>query len=54
MGVWRAIESGMVTMSEVKSGIVTLADIQRITAYLDLKADFEYNVQETLKDKKRG
>ncbi|WP_295267572.1 hypothetical protein [Veillonella sp.] len=52
MGIWRAIDAGMVTMTEVKTGIVTLADIQRITAFLDFKSDFEYNVSEKLKNKK--
>lgn len=32
----------MVTLSEVKNGTAKLGDIQRITAYLDMKSDVEY------------
>ena len=40
--IYRCIDSGMVTMTEVKSGAVSLADLAGITHYLDMKADIEY------------
>ena len=32
----------MVTMTELKSGLVTLADLVGMTHYLDMKSDIEY------------
>lgn len=44
----------MVTLTEVKDGTATLGDIQRITAYLDMKSDVEYNAMEKAKNKEGG
>jgi len=40
--ILRAVESGMVSMGEVKRGDVTIVDIQKIVAYLDMRADVEW------------
>lgn len=44
--IYRAINSGMVSMAEVKRGEVTLRDIVRICAYLDIKNDIELKQQQ--------
>ena len=44
--IYRAINSGMVSMAEVKSGAVTLRDIVRICAYLDMATDIELKAQQ--------
>ena len=40
--IYRAIDSGMVTLTEVKNGDVTIAELVRIAQYLDMKSDIEY------------
>lgn len=37
----RAIDTGMTTIAEVKSGAVDITDIQRIIAYKDMMNDIE-------------
>ncbi|MDY6224364.1 hypothetical protein [Veillonella caviae] len=38
-------------MTEVKNGTISLSDILRICAFLDMRADIEYNEQNKSKDK---
>lgn len=40
--VWRPVVAGVITMTEVKTGLVTLVDLLKINALLDMKADIEY------------
>ncbi len=44
--IYRAIESGMVSLTDVKSGKATLADLVEINHYLDMRSDIEYMAQE--------
>lgn len=44
----------MVTLAEVKDGTATLGDIQRITAYLDMKSDVEYKSMRDAESKRGG
>lgn len=39
--ILRAIDSGMTTMSEVRSGAVNIVDLQYIIAYRDMVHDIE-------------
>ena len=43
----------MITFSDVKNGVVTLADIVQINKYLDMKQDIEYMVTEESKNANR-
>lgn len=38
----RAIDTGMTTMAEVKSGAVSIVDLQHIIAYQEMLNDIEY------------
>lgn len=40
--IYRVLDAGMVTMTELKSGMVTLSDLVGMTHYLDMKSDIEY------------
>lgn len=40
--IYHVLDAGMVTMTELKSGLVTLADLVGMTHYLDMKNDIEY------------
>ena len=42
--IYRAIDSGMITLPDVTSGRVTLAEIAEVNHYLDMKQDIEYAV----------
>ena len=44
--IYRAIDSGMVTLPDVTSGRVTLSEIAEANHYLDMKADIEYYANE--------
>lgn len=46
------IDSGMVSLSDVVAGRVSLADIAEASHYLDMKADMEYYCME--KSRKEG
>ena len=37
--IYRVLDAGMVTMTELKSGAVNLTDIVGMTHYLDMKVD---------------
>lgn len=53
--IYRVLDAGMVTMTELKSGTVSLADIVGMTHYLDMKADIEYaNMMKHEKPSLRG
>lgn len=42
MIVFRPVIAKVVTMDEIHSGIVTLVDLLKINALLDMKSDTEY------------
>jgi len=44
--IYRAIDSGMITLPDVKEGRVSLSDIAEINHYLDMKQDIEYMAQD--------
>lgn len=44
--IYRAIDSGMVTLPDVTEGRVTLAELAEVNHYLDMKADIEYAAME--------
>ena len=44
--IYRAIDSGMVSLPDVTSGRVTLAEIAEVNHYLDMKSDIEYYANE--------
>ena len=44
--IYRVIDSGMVTLPDVTSGRVTLAELAEANHYLDMKSDIEYNAAE--------
>ena len=46
MFIYRAIDGGMMTLPDVTSGRVTLAEIAEANHYLDMKADIEYYANE--------
>lgn len=53
--IYRVLDAGMVTMTELKSGAVNLTDIVGMTHYLDMKADIEYaNMTKREKPSLRG
>lgn len=42
MLIWRPVLAKVVTMTEVNTGLVTLVDLVKINALLDMKGDIEY------------
>lgn len=42
MFIYKVVDSGMVSLTEVKNGDVTIAELVRISQYLDMKSDIEY------------
>ena len=53
--IYRAIDSGMVSLPDVTSGRVTLAEIAEVNHYLDMKNDIEYYANEkAMKKAKKG
>ena len=49
--IWRVIDSGMVSLTDVTSGKVTLAELAEAGHYLDMKSDIEYDAMETARKK---
>jgi len=41
MVVYRPLMAGLVTWTEIKSGVVTLYELQKMVALLDMKSDTE-------------
>lgn len=53
--IYRAIDSGMVSLSDVKAGRVNLADIAEVNHYLDMKSDIEnYANEKAMKKTQKG
>lgn len=44
------IDSGMVSLPDVKAGRVTLADIVEMNHYLDMKADIEHYAADKVRE----
>lgn len=42
MIVWRPLLAKVVSLQDVKTGVVTLVDLVKINALLDMKSDTEY------------
>lgn len=42
MFIWRPVIAKVVSLQDVKTGVVTLADLVKINAILDMKSDMEY------------
>ena len=40
--VWRPVMAKVITVQEVKSGAVTLSDLLKINAMLDMRSDCDY------------
>lgn len=40
--VWRPVLEGKVSITEIKQGTVTLGDLCKITALIDMKSDIEH------------
>jgi hypothetical protein len=47
--IWRPIIAGKVSLSEVKSGVATIEDLQVINAILDMQTDLEASQYEAVK-----
>ena len=53
--IYRAIDSGMISLPDVTSGRVSLAEIAEVNHYLDMKQDIEYYAnQQAIKDNRKG
>lgn len=53
--IYRAIDSGMISLPDVTSGRVTLAEIAEINHYLDMKSDIEnYANEKAMKKPRKG
>lgn len=53
--IYRAIDSGMVALPDVKEGRVNLADLVEVNHFLDMKSDIEYFAnEEAMKKAKKG
>jgi uncharacterized ParB-like nuclease family protein len=50
--IWRPINAGKVTLTEVKTGVATVEDLQKINALLDMQSDVDAAHYEAMKDKK--
>ena len=44
MLIFRPVLARVVSMAEVNAGLVTLADLVKINALLDMKSDIEYHL----------
>ena len=53
MFIYRAVNSGMVSMGEVNRGEVTLVDLVEINHYLDALDDIQYFSMEETKSRNR-
>ena len=51
--IYRAVESGMISLPDVTSGRVSLSEIVEINNYLDMKNDIEYMAQEDAANKNK-
>jgi len=49
--VWRPIMEGLVTVAEVKSGVVDIIDIMKLNALIDMKAAHEQHESEKARAK---
>ena len=48
--IYRTIDAGMVNMTDVLNGNISLAEIVRVNHYLDMKQDIEFMVSEEAKN----
>lgn len=48
--IWRPVMAKIVSMEEIKKGYVTLVDLQKINAWLDMKSDIEIDAYERSKN----
>jgi hypothetical protein len=44
--IYRTIDAGMVNMTDVLNGNISLAEIVRVNLYLDMKQDIEFMASE--------
>jgi hypothetical protein len=44
--IYRTIDAGMVSMTDVLNGNITLSEIVRVNHYLDMKQDIEFMANE--------
>jgi hypothetical protein len=51
MFIYRAIDSGMISLPDVTSGRVSLYEIIEINHYLDMRVDIEYMAQKDAEKK---
>lgn len=42
MFIYKVVDSGMVSFTEVKNGNITIAELAKIAQYLAMKSDIEY------------
>lgn len=49
--IYRAIDSGMISLPDVTSGRVSLYEIVEINHYLDMRGDIEYMAQKDAEKK---
>ena len=55
MFIYRAIDSGMISLPDVTSGRVSLAEIVEINHYLDMRSDIEsYLADKAREESKHG
>ena len=47
--IWRPILEGLVTIGEVKEGLVDVIDLMKLNALLDMKAAMEHRAMEQVK-----
>lgn len=47
--IYRTIDAGMVNMTDVLNGNISLAEIVRVNHYLDMKQDIEFMASEEAK-----
>jgi hypothetical protein len=52
--IYRAIDSGMISLPDVTSGRVSLAEIAEINHYLDMKFDVEHHMAEKARRERHG
>ena len=53
--IWRPILAGKCRLEEVKSGIYTLVDLQKLNALLDMQSDIQQQaIDDAKKDQKKG
>ena len=53
--IWRPILAGKCRLEEVKAGIYTLVDLQKLNALLDMQSDIQQQaIDDARKDQKKG